>query len=336
MTYAQDRALLQTRLDDEAGRMLALRRYNILGSGRERNFELITSLVRDLLKVPICAISLLEDHRVWFKSVQGLDEDGAPRSVAFCDHALRSQGCFTVADLAKDERFARNPLVTGPLGLRSYAGAPLVTPDGYGIGALCVMDKLPHAFTEEELDVLKRFADLVVEQMELRTLACQDYLTGSLARRAFVDALQGAMRHFSRDGRPLSLISFDLDHFKAINDRFGHAAGDRVLKAVVDACRSQLRPRDLLGRLGGEEFAVLVTDATADIAMHCAERLRRSVAALDLGEYGPVTASFGIATLTYDMELDGWLEQADAALYAAKRAGRNRCETAADPVKEAA
>jgi GAF domain-containing protein len=238
MNYAHDEALLHHKLQDEAGRLLALRRYGVLESGRERNFEGITDLVRDLFKVPICAISLVDDQRVWFKSVSGLDGDGAPRGVAFYDYTIRSHRCLAVPDLTGDERFRDNPLVVGPQGLRSYGGAPLLTPDGYNVGSLCVMDRRPHAFSDDELHILSRFAALVVEQLELRTLASQDYLTGCLSRRAFIDAVQGSVRHFSRDGRPLSLISFDIDHFKAVNDRFGHSAGDRVLKAVADACRS--------------------------------------------------------------------------------------------------
>ncbi|WP_205481816.1 sensor domain-containing diguanylate cyclase [Sphingomonas arenae] len=324
------------KLGDEAGRLLALRRYGVLDTAREKHFDVVTSLVRDVLGVPVCAISLIDETRQWFKSISGLKAEGTACEFAFCDHTIRSPGCFVVEDAETDPRFAASPLVRGNPRIRSYAGAPLTTPDGYNVGSLCVIDGQPRSFSARDLQRLTGFAELVVEQLELRTLACEDGLTGALSRRAFLDAARGAIRHFGRDSRPLSLISLDVDHFKQVNDRFGHPAGDRVLKAVVEACQPELRPRDLLGRMGGEEFAVLVSDATADMALHCAERLRRSVATLDLGKTGRITASFGVAQLRPGVDMDAWLEEADAALYAAKKAGRNRCEVAVSRLQVAA
>ena len=124
------------KFEDEAGRLLALRRYGVLDTAREKNFDVITSLVREVLGVPICAISLIDESRQWFKAIVGLNADGTAREFAFCDHTIRSPGCFVVEDAGADPRFAANPLVTGYPKIRSYAGAPLLTPDGYNGGAL--------------------------------------------------------------------------------------------------------------------------------------------------------------------------------------------------------
>lgn len=226
MFDTKEAAWADSKLEDETGRLMALRRYAVLDTPPERNLELITGLVRDLLRVPICAISLVDQYEQWFTSITGADLSGTPRADAFCDHTIRSYRCLAVENATTDPRFADNPLVTGSPFIRSYAGAPLTTPDGYNLGALCVLDRKPRHFFEDEQRLLARFAALVVEQLGLRTLATQDALTGAMSRRAFVDAATGALRQFERDRRPMALISFDIDHFKAVNDRWRHPAGD--------------------------------------------------------------------------------------------------------------
>ena len=121
---------------------------------------------------------------------------------------------------------------------------------------------------------------------------------------------------------------FDIDRFKSVNDRLGHAAGDQVLKAVVQACAATIRPNDVFGRIGGEEFALLLPEVDAAEAMMAAERLRGAIAAAGIDIRGPlqVTASFGVAPLAPDIKTAvQWLGRADIPLYKAKRTGRDRC-----------
>jgi len=132
-------------LHDEAGRLRALQRYNILDSAPERNFDIITVLIRDLLRVPMYAVSRIGEDRQWFKSRRWIDATETPRSVAFCDHTIRSRRALVANDAIIDARFANNPLVTGDPHIRSYAGVPLTTPDGYNVGALCAMDQQARA-----------------------------------------------------------------------------------------------------------------------------------------------------------------------------------------------
>jgi diguanylate cyclase (GGDEF)-like protein len=120
-----------------------------------------------------------------------------------------------------------------------------------------------------------------------------------------------------------ALLAVDLDHFKRINDRFGHHTGDEVLKAVADVCMGSLRPGDLFGRLGGEEFAILLPSTAFFEAARCAERLRSEIQHLSMPS-GPITASFGLAMIEEHSDFASWLADADCALYEAKRGGRNR------------
>lgn len=163
---------------------------------------------------------------------------------------------------------------------------------------------------------------------ELETLAATDPLTGVLNRRMLEDLVGGLLAESRRHGRPLSVLLLDIDRFKDLNDRYGHEAGDHALKALARTARDLLRPGDLIGRIGGEEFLVVLGAAGEHEAMQVAERLRASVAALNLhhGEARlPLSISIGVATLsTYTHDFPDLVRSADLAMYAAKRGGRNR------------
>jgi diguanylate cyclase len=162
--------------------------------------------------------------------------------------------------------------------------------------------------------------------------ASTDELTGVATRRRFLERLREEVAAARVRGTDLALLVLDVDHFKAINDAHGHPAGDQMLRTIADTCREATRGRDLVGRLGGEEFAVLMPDATAEGAAAVSERLRLAVAAARIDAGNGVTmratVSLGLATLR-GQDGDRLLSDADRALYAAKRAGRNRLTIAA-------
>lgn len=166
---------------------------------------------------------------------------------------------------------------------------------------------------------------------ELETLAATDPLTGSLNRRMLEQLVTTQLAEARRRPRPLSVLLLDVDKFKNINDNFGHDVGDMVLKAVVAASRLQLRPGDLIGRLGGEEFLIVLDDTGETEAVQVAERLRAAIAGLDLGEGDyrvPLSISIGVASRKSERSDFGELvRRADRAMYAAKSAGRNRVVT---------
>ena len=320
--------MFDSKLFDEEGRLAALERYDILDTPPEAPFEKITALVQDVLKVPICAVSLLDRDRQWFKSVQGLDSGETVRPISFCTHTIKANDPLIIQDALQDPRFATNPLVVGDPGIRSYAGVPLHTPDGYNVGALCAIDTVPRDYSPAQIGILASFAALVVDELELRRIAERDHLTQALTRRGFVEQMKKEIARCHRHGRDSVFVMMDIDHFKSVNDRFGHPAGDEVLKAVSAACAGMLRDNDALGRLGGEEFGILLTETDTAGGLAAVEKLRRTIEQLtvDVGGGIRVTSSFGLAGLSSTVKTpDDWVREADQALYAAKHSGRNRC-----------
>ncbi|MEO8957310.1 MAG: GGDEF domain-containing protein, partial [Rudaea sp.] len=166
-------------------------------------------------------------------------------------------------------------------------------------------------------------------QLKFQKLARRDGLTGISNRQHFFESAQDALRYSAKNARNAVVIAMDLDHFKSINDMHGHAAGDATLKRVVAACKDRLKSIDIFGRLGGEEFAILMPDCNAAVAAQRANEMRQAIAALSAGANAMndvvVTASFGIAaTPICGYSLTTLLAHADNALYSAKHAGRNR------------
>jgi diguanylate cyclase (GGDEF)-like protein len=172
-------------------------------------------------------------------------------------------------------------------------------------------------------------------QRRLEELAWTDDLTGLLNRRFFLRAADEECRRMRRTQQSAAVAIIDLDFFKEVNDLYGHAAGDRVLKAVAQIAHAELRgPFDKLGRWGGEEFVVLLTDVTPEKARIVCDRLRSRIqtAMIDTGLYQVyVTASFGFCMLNPGADVNACIESADRALYQAKGLGRNRVEMSEPP-----
>lgn len=170
-------------------------------------------------------------------------------------------------------------------------------------------------------------ANMVLKQREAQIVevSLTDALTGIGNRRKLEQALAAEIARVRRTGGTLCALMADLDHFKRVNDRHGHGAGDRVLERFAALLRAQTRPTDIVARYGGEEFAVLLPHTVLEQAVALAERVRGSIAAEKIEPLAePITASIGAAQLREGEEGDALLDRADAALYDAKRAGRNR------------
>ena len=166
----------------------------------------------------------------------------------------------------------------------------------------------------------------------LHVMASTDALTGLLNRRRFLEVAEEELERSRRYGRPLSIIGLDLDHFKDVNDRLGHAAGDAVLRTLGQVLRDEARRYDIAGRLGGEEFAIVLPETSIEDAIVLSERFRTQLSATTVVANGAalaVTASFGVAeVLPTDLSVEDAMGRADQALYRAKRAGRDRVEAA--------
>ena len=166
----------------------------------------------------------------------------------------------------------------------------------------------------------------------LEKLSTTDFLTGLPNRAAILDALSGMLKRYQRYSRVFSLLMIDVDHFKSINDKYGHVAGDEVLRHLASMLREQMREVDVIGRYGGEEFIALLDETDGESALVVAERLRTEIAALGIDIQGNpthITVSIGIAEAEQeDKSADGLIDRADKAMYLAKQNGRNRAELA--------
>lgn len=455
---------------NEAARLERLRRYGLFDTPPTEAFDRITRLASRIFRVPIALVSLIDKERQWFKSKIGLTADETPRDIAFCAHTICRPDVMVVEDAVLDPRFNGNRLVVEDPGIRFYAGAPLRTADGFALGTLCIIDRVPRTFSQEERALLEDLAAFVVDEIELmqslrnerlaqmrlidavealpdgfviydaddrlvvcnekyreiyaesadllvpgasfediirsgvargqypdavgceerwiqerlhrhrnparaieqrlpcgrwlrieerktqeggyvgfrvditeqkrrefelQYLASTDPLTGALNRRRFLELADAERRRGARYARPLAVALIDLDRFKRINDTYGHAIGDLVLRDFVLLCQGVLREQDLLCRYGGEEFALLLPETTLDGALHVSERLRAAAASRSVVTDGGslrFTVSIGTTLcMPGEQTIDLPLARADTALYEAKIGGRDRVMVAEAP-----
>jgi diguanylate cyclase (GGDEF)-like protein len=182
--------------------------------------------------------------------------------------------------------------------------------------------------------VINRYVSLVVQKTleihnlnrKLKEIAEKDFLTGAVNRYKLFQILHMALENALETGRPLSLVLFDFDRFKDINDSYGHQVGDRVLREVIRRVKDTLRDNDIVGRYGGEEFLVILTDTPLHEAVKVAERIRKMVESLEFPEGFRVTVSCGVSQMKPEDSLEAMIKRADEALYRAKERGRNRTE----------
>lgn len=345
-----DDAVDAARLDP--ARLQAVRDTGLLDTPPEESFDRLTRLATMLLEVPATFVSLVDAERDFYKSAVGFDEPLASerelKGRTFCHFALLSPRPLLLDDVLALPGLAAVPTVR-TLGVRAYAGVPLVTPDGQILGSFCAVDMQPRQWTERDVAVLTELAHATLREITLRQalvrlaeemhkvgvlnerlseLAHTDALTGLYNRRAYDQELAREWRRVQRNGAALSVLLIDADHFKSINDQHGHAVGDRVLQALAALIQRSAREIDVAARIGGEEFAVLLSDTGATSALNVAERIRSQIAQSDTMTVTGVTVSIGVATLAAEESAASLQHRADQALYMAKSQGRNRVVSA--------
>lgn len=245
--------------ENEEERLKSLYMVDLLDSKADERFERLARVGRKLFNVPVALISLLDRDRQWLLACEGLNARETSRDVSFCGHAILQEGAFIVNNALKDERFYDNPLVTGEPFIRFYAGYPVHLPDGAVAGTICLIDSKPRHFSEDDIASLKDLAYILEDEFQVINLAMTDSLTGIPNRRGFYRSGEKRFNELRQNNKSFSIIYFDLDKFKPINDLWGHAEGDEVLKIFSKQLLKQLSPKDIVGRLGGDEFAVLLT-----------------------------------------------------------------------------
>ena len=317
----------------EVARLEDLHSYHILDTLPDERFDLFTRMSTWLYKVPVSAINLVDADRTFFKSLIGFAPYQPRRPTSICAHAVGGEDAvMIVEDLARDNRFDDHPLLLNK-GLRFYAGAVLRSVAGQNLGTLCIADTLPRVFSADERQKLVEMAHGVGVVLELHRnarlllqAANQDELTGLCNRRLFNEKLASATA--AHVGERCALLCLDLDRFKQVNDRFGHAGGDALLREVGRRLSCVVRSGDVVARLGGDEFTVLTYGPAPDwSAEQLAQRVLAAFAAPFAlgGESLAIHGSIGIATYPeHAADAAGLLRCADAALYAAKQAGRGR------------
>jgi diguanylate cyclase (GGDEF)-like protein len=308
---------------NETSRVEALGLLNILDTLPEERFDRLTRMAKRLFGVPIASVTLVDTDRQWFKSSVGLTDTETPRSISFCSHAILDDGVMLVPDAREDERFFDNPLVVGDPGIRFYAGYPLKV-GAYSQGTLCVIDNKPREFDSDEIQLLRDLGELAEQELAAVQQATTDHLTGISNRRGFEALARHAVALCKRMGREATLLLFDLNGFKQINDVYGHAEGDRALKTFASCLTSGFRESDVIGRLGGDEFAVLLTGASGQSANQVLGGMKERLLVAGRCAESTYEIRFSVGQVELDLmgneSIEELLATADGVMYASKKA----------------
>jgi GAF domain-containing protein len=323
----------------ELERLEAVRRYAILDTPAEGAFDRITRLAAQLFDVPISIVSVIDHDRIWFKSAHGLTGiPEIPREPGLCSTAIEADEPYVLPDATLDERSMNNSLVSGPFGLRFYAGVPLHTSDGHNLGTLCVLDNVPHDVDETKVEMLATLAKVIVDELELRLAARRLAYSEAEAidaasqreaaeREATIDATTGLLNRYALDGglddyfaaflrgttSDGSLSVIDLVNVDDVNRRRGRDAGDRYLRAFAAALACQFAEHRVF-RAAGTNFVVL---SRRQLAPEDVRAGLRAVLGSIAESFPEALANFGV---THFSEVNGSprvaLRLADSRMYA--------------------
>lgn len=320
-------------------------------------WQRITTLIAKMMDVPACFVvrELNEQLKVVSGSENGAEEEiGSSNSMGqgfYCETVITDDESLYVPDAEADPRWKDNPDFVNE-GMRGYYGLPVHWPDGSSFGTFCVFSDERLELADDHRHLMELLRDTLHDNLKqiffqqtlesqnefLQVLSQTDGLTGVLNRGAFIDAGFAELSRCLRMKVPYSLVMLDVDHFKTINDNFGHAAGDAILQWLCRHVKKHLRDTDVLGRLGGEEFGIHFPNTNQDEALVIASRIVADVNAAPHiwnDSQIPITVSIGIyegfsgydENVVVDDALFGnILRLADQALCRAKDNGRNRAE----------
>ena len=334
---------------DEDRRLASVQRLQILDTPAEERFDRLARLAKRLFRVAYSRITLMDEQRQWFKSVCGQELREIPRDQSICGYTVLQGSTLIIPDCSIDPRVSDNPLVRGLTGINFYAGVPLHSNDGHTVGTLCVLDGVARQLDGEDVAALEDLAacaeseiqllhisrseiEMRGEMDQLRRKASVDALTKTWNRGAILEILAKEQERARKANEPLAVALMDIDHFKSVNDTYGHDVGDQVLQEFTDRIRAGLRGGEAFGRFGGEEFLIVVPRCNPSQSEAYGENVLEAVRSQPMktaaGELA-VTASMGLAIWRGNFESsDALVKRADKALYQSKRNGRNRASLA--------
>jgi diguanylate cyclase (GGDEF)-like protein len=312
----------------EANRIETLLSLHILDTPPEERFDRLTRLAKRLFNVPIAAISFIEKDRQWIKSSIGLNVTEISRVHSFCTQTLKDKNIHIISDTFADPKLSNNPFVTQAPAMRFYAGCPLIVSNGHSVGTIYIIDYKPREFSEDDCHALQDIASIAQKEINTLQIATYDELTNLSNRRGFEALGQQTLNVCKRLGNPASLLFFDLNKFKAINDMYGSAKGDCALGVFSECLRQAFRDCDVIARIGGDKFAVLLTNTSGKRVNYAIKRLMKIVAeANSLQEKYDI--SFSCGKVDYDplrhYSVISMLNEADKSMYLNKRTNQKKC-----------
>jgi diguanylate cyclase (GGDEF)-like protein len=299
----------------------------VLDSESDERFDRYTRLACKIFDVPIALVSLIDRERRWFQSEYGIEVPSTLQGFSFCGLEMSGDEVLVVPDVRKDERFRDRQTLAMALNLQFYAACPLQSPSGEHLGSLCLIDHRPRDFSPDDADKLKELGHLVEAELSSSVLATTDDLTRIANRRGFIAVATHALAACVRMGHPATLVLFDLDGFKAINDDLGHDVGDQALFDFARALLKTFRESDVVARLGGDEFCALLSPVNPDAVGRSLARLDESLAQRNRGLQENYCLRYSAGIVNVDgskpADLDELLREADQLMYKSKRAKRS-------------
>lgn len=308
---------------NEKERLATLCALNILDTQSEERFDRLTRLAAKMFHVPIALVSLIDESRQWFKSHEGLGVTETSRDISFCGHAILQETPLVINNALNDSRVADNPLVTGEPHIRFYAGCPIKAPNGLNMGTLCIIDTKPREFCTDDLQSLQDLAAMVERELAAIHLATIDDLTGISNRRGFNLQAKQTLDFCANNTIPASLVFIDLNHFKKINDNYGHLIGNQALKTFAHIFKAAAGTSDIVARSGGDEFLALLPNAKEQHAAMFVEQLRKSINEFNVINPLQYKLSFAYGIVEFNpaqpMGLHELISESDHMMYKQKR-----------------
>lgn len=297
----------------------ALHTFSLLANAAEKRFDRLTRLAKRLFNVPVAFVSLA-NQPCQVHSPQ-VDSSNLTQPAYFVPPGA-SDELLVLQDTAQDQRFRNNPSVGRDSGVRFYVGYPISVGNGKPLGTLCLIDNQPHQFGEDDLALLRDLAKMAEQELFAMELATIDELTRIPNRRGFEAMSEQALSLCQRLGKPVSLLYFDLNLFKQINDQFGHAEGDHALQDFSAILTKSFRKSDIIGRLGGDEFAVMLPNTTqhqTHVALRC---LKKAIQQYNHSSKRGYKLRFSVGqvdTMTASGNISELMKHADSRMYEHKK-----------------